>query len=192
MSLPVSIRNELRRTMAIRGLDYVYSEKGETRFRYIWRHLEERYLGGSGIVSYCDQLLNGLSPFGKMFENRTDIVAGSSASSSASYVCLSLKSEYSRTEVAYILGRDIGKPNLEETSKKKKTLIKGKTLLTLANDGLADIRKALAILPTLDSVLKVDENGIECRSGTTIKDVMEELLDAMFTLLHKKKNNRNH
>jgi hypothetical protein len=150
--------------------------------------MEDIYHGNSklGIVSQCDQIVNGLPPFSGMFEQRSDLVTGTTAVMVTNLV---LKTEYSRIDTPFVLGREITKSILERTTfKVDSALVKGKTLFYMANSALRCIRKALAILPTLDAVQSIDDEGIHCRSGMTLNDVREQLLDAMFTLLRGKKS----
>ena len=156
--------------------------------RSMWTVMEELYHGNGDkkIISQVDQLCNSRPPYTDLFEKRMDLMTGPCGATQIS--CSVLKSDICRTEINVILGRDITKSVLEQTSfKKNSQLITGKTLVRLAQDSLKNIKKALALISTLDAVQSfTSADGITCKSGRTLLDVQEQLLDKMHELLQGK------
>lgn len=184
--LTAVIRDELRRVIAVKAMAIIYSKASMT-LRSMWGVMDELYHGASEkqIISQVDQLINARSPYSELFEKRNDLVTGNT-NAAVQVNCYVLKSEICRVDAPIILGRDITKELLERTSFTKKALITGKTLVRVAQDSLRNIKKALALISSLDAVQSYTSEGIVCKSGQTELDVKEQLLDKMFELLQGK------
>jgi Ethanolamine utilisation protein EutA len=183
--LSAIIRDELRRVVAVKAMAIIYSKEQMT-FRSMWCAMNELYHGASDkkIISQVDLLIHARPPYSDLFEKRNDLITGTAAVQAN---CNVLKSEICRVDAPIILGRDITKALLERTSfKKDSALITGKTLVRVAQDSLRNIKKALALISTLDAVQSFTSDGVVCKSGHTELDVKEQLLDKMFELLQGK------
>ena len=185
-----AIRDELRRFIAVKALSIIFS-RGQMTLRSMWSAIDDLYHGNvkKKIFSQVDQLINYQRPYSELFERREDLIGTFMTGSGPENVyCYVLKPDICRSEAPIIVGSDITKSVLEKTSFKKcSTLVTGKTLVRLAQDSLRNIKKAIALIPTLDSVQSFTSvDGITCKSGRTLLDVKEELLDKMFELLQGK------
>lgn len=184
---PAVIRDELRRVIAVKAMAIIYS-KGQMTQRTMYSVIDKLYHGAKEkqIIAQVDQLINCRSPYSTLFEKRHDLVTGTGAAA-VQVNCFVLKSDICRLDTPIILGRDVTKELLERTSfKKDSALITGKTLVRVAQDSLRNIKKALALISTLDAVQSFTGEGIVCKSGHTELDVKEQLLDKMYELLQGK------
>jgi hypothetical protein len=160
------IRDELRRVLAVKAMAIIYS-KGQMTLRTMYSVIVELYHGQmeKKIISQVDQLFNSRSPYSTLFEKRHDLVTGT-GSAAVQANCYVLKSDICRVDTPIILGRDVTKELLERTSfKKDSPLITGKTLVRVAQDSLRNMKKALALISTLDAVQSFTSDGIVCKSG---------------------------
>jgi hypothetical protein len=183
--LPADLRNEIRRTLSLKGLAHVYSKTQMTQ-KSIGSLMEDIYHGNEskGIHSHVDQFVKGGRPFTDMFDVVNDAITDnmSTASSVSSVSRFVLKSELLQSDTPYQAGRDITKEVLERTAfKKGSPLISGRTLFKLANNSLRTIRKAISI-----AVQLVDSEGQPKHSGTSLDDVKALVLDEMYMMMKGK------
>jgi hypothetical protein len=82
----------------------------------------------TGVVSQVHQVVSGLAPFNKLFDERTDLIISSSVDSYATPFSLVLKKELVQTDVFFISGRDITPKILECTTFTAPDLMKGRKL----------------------------------------------------------------
>jgi hypothetical protein len=75
MNLSRTIRDEIRKPMAIHGLWKIY-RKSQMKQTDIHLFLEDMFHGNpkTGIVAQVHQVVNGLAPFDKMYSSQTDQV----------------------------------------------------------------------------------------------------------------------
>jgi hypothetical protein len=182
--LPADLRNEIRRTLSLKGLANVYS-KTQMSQKSIASLMEDIYHGNEkkGIMSHVDQFVKGSRPFAELFDVVNDAVTDNmSTASSQSVSRFILKGELLCTDTPYQVGRDITKEVLERTAfKKGSPLITGRTLFKLANNSLRTIRKAISI-----AVQLVDSEGQPKHSGTSLDDVKALVLDEMYMMMKGK------
>jgi hypothetical protein len=127
MSLMASIRDEIRKVMAIHGLFKLYRKPQMTQ-KSIFQFLEGMFHGNdkAGIVLQITQDINGLAPYNnRLYTNQTNIVTNSNVSNTSSVTSLVLKKELCQSESVIIAGRDITNSILENTTKTTKELVKG-------------------------------------------------------------------
>lgn len=180
--LPSSVRSEIRRTAGLLGYQYVHG-KGQISLKEQHDIIDDMYHGNpkKGICSQISLILTGQSAFQGLYEP-SPVAAASGAVSP-----LVLKRELSRCSFDLIVGRDITYGILERTHfKLDSKLITGRTLHSLAGNCLRNIRKATAILMLLDCVTKVNDEGVQVTSGTSIDEVKNRVLDAMYVELKGK------
>jgi hypothetical protein len=183
MSLPCSIRDEIRRVMAVVGHSKVF-RKGQSTQKQIQEQLETMFHGSaeSGVVSQVMQVVNGLAPFDALYDKRVDIITSSVCTNATTLV---LKKELIQSDNIYIAGKHVTTKFLEQTSKNTKDLVKGRKIYNDSQSTQRNIRKALAVLKGLPEVHFV-ENEIQYKSGVSVDEVKAKVLDAMYTLLKGK------
>jgi hypothetical protein len=185
--LPAELRNEIRRTAALKGLAYVYSRKTMSQ-KDIISILFDCYHGNDkkGIASQVEQIVAASPPFNILYDKSLQpIVSDSvslSSSSTSQYIRYTLKKDLTLTDTPYQAGREITRDVLEKVSfKTNSAILTGRTILKLGNGCLRTIKKAIAIALPL-----VDSEGNPVHSGTTIEDVKEKVLNEMYAQLKGK------
>ena len=145
--LPAALRDELRRTIAIKCYDTIYSMPS-MKVSEQHSRMYKLYHGDNNnidAISNLDLFCKGLSPFDNLFDDAelTNIVDGNAANTVPTQL-KELKMLYSRKDKRYLLPTDINKEILEQRDFTHKTLITGRQLLETAKRSLNNIKKACA------------------------------------------------
>lgn len=179
--LPASIRDELRRAVALYCMDIVY-RKDSMKVAQMRSLMFDLYHGNDtkDIISHVKLLCNGEGVFADLFEERIETVVSKHTQTSVS--TLHLKQLFSRSEKHFYVGRHITVETMQTVSFNSKTLATGRMLLSQAKDTLKTIKKACAELKQL-----VNEDGTPKKSGETTEDVVNQLLEIMFHSLKGKR-----
>jgi hypothetical protein len=182
--LPSSIRDELRATVAMKCHEIV-SRKGTLKGQQIHDYMYKYFHGdaSSNTPSTLDQLLTGQDQFNKLFVKSTAIITDKNTNEVIADE-LTLNELFSRRPTKnFVVRKQISRSILQKKTFKSEDVVTGRTLHDLVLSCKENIRKAHAFLEG-----KVDSNGLPILSGTTLEDVVEELLDHMFVELTKKRD----
>jgi hypothetical protein len=178
-SLPGKIRDEIRRTAALRLYSYICSQS-QLKLRCQLTKIQDMYHGNETHISQIDQIVNGRPPFDELYNKSIEVITNGTTTNTNATV-LTLKRELYRSKFPYVAGKEITRKILETNSFQGHNLVSGRALLESAKLTLKTIRKAVAI-----SKNYVDSNGTPKHSGHTIDDVLESILDEMYTVLNGK------
>jgi hypothetical protein len=177
-SIPAHIRNELRRVLALKNLQTVFTKNAMTatsqnKFIYKLYHGDDAL----GIPSSVDMILNqNNSTFGSLFSLlRQEVVTSQSAEASMASV-YELKPLFHRKSVVFVLGDHINKKLLESTNfTMSSPLFTGRQICAQADVTLRNVKIANSYAVTL-----VDVNGDAVKLGDSIEDFIVKVHDFMF------------
>ena len=121
--LPATLREELRRCIALKGMDVLYKKSSmkvceQRSFMYDAFHGNR----SRGVISMVHQLCAGAEEFAELFEDRTDQVLNRGDEGNTKQ----LKTKFSRAEKSYLLGKHIDVKSMSETNYKNKTSVGSK------------------------------------------------------------------
>ena len=190
-TLSATVRNELRRTVAIQILAYVFT-KSSMKKADMERIMFECYHGNKGkdIASHVSMIARGESGYSELYDkvgvhitdSGTPSCAASATSSTSSGTGgekLVLKSALIRSDERIMAGREINVQVLEKSSfKANSALTPGRTLLASANEAWRTIKKAIAIVKP-----RINSDGSPKDSGLSPEDIQEFVLEKMYRLL---------
>ena len=176
------IRDELRRVIALYCMDIIF-KKDSMKVAAMRTMMFDLFHGNASkdIISHVQLLCTADDVFADLFEERHDN-AVNRQNQKDGVPPKQLKTIYARVEQPYILGRHITVDLLSTVSFNSSTLASGRMLLNAAKETLKTIKKACAELKQL-----VNEDGTPKKSGETVEDVVNQLLDIMFHALKGKK-----
>ena len=180
--IPAAIRDELRRVVSLYCMDVIY-RRDPMKVAQMRNLMFDLYHGNQskGVISHVNMLCCADDIFSDLFEDRHDNVVNRRCQDEG-IPPKQLKTLYSRVEKPLILGKHITVEALSTVSFKSPTLASGRMLLSNAQETLKTIKKACAELKQL-----VNDDGTPKKSGETIEDVINELLDIMYHSLKGKK-----
>lgn len=144
--IPASLRNELRRTIAVKIFNYI-NTLGDMKKAQQEGILLDLFHGDDDrdIVSHLDLLLQGEAPYRRLYDISETTVITDANHRGPAPTRMVLKPKFTRTEAkTYAVGEEIVKPSLRKTSFNSEALVTGRTLLNAAKEALKNMKKLTA------------------------------------------------
>ena len=133
----------------------------------------------SGIVPNVQQLIAREEPYDRLFQQRDENIVRNNDNRKHH-----LWPSLTRGEKNFYIDKHITLEEvLSQRDYKSKELLQGRTIHNHARTTLANVRKACSLVKDL-----LKEDGTPVKSGETIEDVMETMLEEMYAMLNGKKN----
>jgi hypothetical protein len=183
LEIRTPIRNEVRCCVATKIMSMIF-QLPTMSSRKIDQKLDDMFHGTSDLMSHVDIVVNGHTPYDRMFEKSVDVVITDGVSNPS---VLKVNRSLFLLDRDYVVGRHLTKASLEnKTANPLAGLVRGRSLHRLAKISMANMKKAYAFLLLLPEVDDVTCDGVVYKSGIGEDEVKLKLLDQMYIELNGK------